>query len=124
MSTVISANRLSKAYRIGAVEEIPDSFVGAFGQLLRSPWKNFQNLRKLDTFGEKPLVYDEGAEPDKTLYWALKNVSFDVEQGEVLGVIGKTGAGKSTLLKVLSRITEPTSGRVVIRGRVSSLLEV
>lgn len=124
MSTVISAERLSKAYRIGAVEEIPDSFVGALGQLLRSPWKNFQNLRKLDTFGEKPLVYDEGAEPDNTLYWALKNVSFDVEQGEVLGVIGKNGAGKSTLLKVLSRITEPTSGRAVIRGRVSSLLEV
>ena len=58
------------------------------------------------------------------LIWALKNISFELEQGEVLGVIGKNGAGKSTLLKILSRITDPTSGYAEIRGRVSSLLEV
>ena len=57
-------------------------------------------------------------------FWALRNVSFDVKQGEVLGIIGRNGAGKSTLLKVLSRITEPTEGRVRIRGRLASLLEV
>src|SRR5689334_4841910 len=57
-------------------------------------------------------------------FWALKNVSFDVKEGEVVGIIGRNGAGKSTLLKVLSRITEPTEGRVRIRGRVASLLEV
>jgi lipopolysaccharide transport system ATP-binding protein len=57
-------------------------------------------------------------------FWALKNVSFEVKQGEVVGIVGRNGAGKSTLLKILSRITEPTAGRVLLRGRVASLLEV
>ena len=64
-----------------------------------------------------------GSAPSTDL-WALKDVSFEVLEGEVVGIIGRNGAGKSTLLKILSRITEPTSGRATLRGRVGSLLEV
>src|SRR5215831_9887387 len=64
------------------------------------------------------------ATADDTQLWALRDVSFEVKQGEAVGIIGRNGAGKSTLLKVLSRITEPTAGRITIRGRVGSLLEV
>src|SRR5688572_3641647 len=62
--------------------------------------------------------------PAQVDFWALRDVSFEAKEGDVLGVIGHNGAGKSTLLKILSRITEPTRGRAVLRGRVGSLLEV
>lgn len=152
---VIQVENLSKAYRIGLKEEIPDSLMGAVTSWVKAPLRNWRRLRSLNTFNEaaqksevgsqtsenssesngtqlatangtqvtKPKLQSTKHEPDD-IVWALKDVSFDVHEGEVVGIIGRNGAGKSTLLKVLSRITEPTSGRAVIRGRVSSLLEV
>ena len=74
----------------------------------------------------KPLRWIRGqrSQPKTTPFWALKNISLEVKQGEVVGILGRNGAGKSTLLKVLSRITAPTTGRAVLRGRMGSLLEV
>ncbi len=111
----IRVANLSKRYRIGLEEEIHDTFAGALTAFVRSPVKNLRRLRGLSRL-------EEGESED--IIWALKDVSFEVQRGEVLGIIGRNGAGKSTLLKILSRITEPTSGRAEIYGRVSSLLEV
>jgi lipopolysaccharide transport system ATP-binding protein len=84
--------------------------------------------REARTFARKAADFLRGREivqgDEIEEFWALKNVSFDVKQGEVLGIIGRNGAGKSTLLKILSRITEPSEGRAELRGRVASLLEV
>jgi lipopolysaccharide transport system ATP-binding protein len=106
----IKVENLGKMYRIGAEEQRPDGLWDATKQAVLSP---FDYLRRIT----RPPTEEE------TL-WALKDVSFEVKRGEVVGIIGRNGAGKSTLLKVLSRITEPTEGRAVINGRVGSLLEV
>lgn len=117
MSTAaITVEDLSKAYRLGVREEVPDTLFGAVTSLLKSPLDNLRRLRRLNTARQQ-------GDSDDTL-WALRDVCFEVRDGEVLGVVGHNGAGKSTLLKILSRITTPTGGRVVTRGRVSSLLEV
>lgn len=118
MSSIISVEGLSKAYRIGAREDMPDTLVSAAGGVLKAPWRQFSKLRRLNTFGAAV------GETEDDILWALRDVSFEVSEGEVVGIIGRNGAGKSTLLKILSRITEPTSGRAVIDGRISSLLEV
>ena len=114
--TVIKVENLSKVYRIGLQEEIHDTLMGAFTSFVRNPFKNYRRLQRLTQFSS-------GGDDQDTI-WALKDVSFDVRRGEVIGIIGRNGAGKSTLLKVLSRITHPTNGRIELNGRVASLLEV
>jgi lipopolysaccharide transport system ATP-binding protein len=103
-ASAISVENLSKKYRLGAARH--DTLRDQVWHALRAP------------FGRAVTP------PDDTEFWALRNVSFEVKPGEVLGIIGRNGAGKSTLLKILSRITEPTNGRISIRGRIASLLEV
>lgn len=106
MSKIITVNKLSKLYRV----KNPTKSVGFFrGKLFKNC--NFTNSEELGA----PLLRD---------FWALRDVSFDVDEGEVVGIVGRNGAGKSTLLKTLSRITAPTEGEAVINGRVGSLLEV
>jgi lipopolysaccharide transport system ATP-binding protein len=111
----IVAEALSKRYWIGSRQQTEDTLSGAVSAWLRTPLENLRALRRLS---------DHGAERDGDVIWALRNVSFEIRHGEVVGVVGRNGAGKSTLLKVLSRITEPTSGTARVRGRVASLLEV
>ena len=106
----ISVKNLGKKYRIGALMKRNDT--------LRDQIVDWSN-RMVHRFQRK-----QSEKQEESILWALKDISFDVKKGQVLGVIGKNGAGKSTLLKVLSRITEPSAGEVVINGRVGSLLEV
>jgi lipopolysaccharide transport system ATP-binding protein len=105
---IIQVENLSKRYRIRHEQ----------GQ-------RYVALRDVLTDGFKRLFRVNGSPlPAREDFWALKDVSFEIKEGEVVGIIGRNGAGKSTVLKILSRITEPTAGRVTLRGRVASLLEV
>ena len=113
MSLAISVQNVSKRYRLGEISRVPaswghsplvDEAMGAQVRLPQSP---------------------EVTEPEeKGDFWALKDISFDLEQGETIAIVGANGAGKSTLLKIISRITAPTTGLVRIRGRIGTLLEV
>ena len=114
MKPVISVENLSKAYRLGQING------GTLSEDLNRWWAR---LRKRPDPYLKVGQEDHGSRYGEYV-WALKDVSFTVGQGEVLGIIGRNGAGKSTLLKILSRVTAPTSGKVKVKGRVASLLEV
>lgn len=108
MKPIVRVENLGKQYRIGSREAGYDTLRESIAAAVRAP---FERLRRRNGKGGETI-------------WALKGVSFEVAPGEVVGIIGRNGAGKSTLLKVLSRITEPTTGRVELYGRVASLLEV
>lgn len=109
----IRAEGLGKKYQIGRQSARHDSLRDALTSAITAPLRNLRDIRRIGSATE-----------DADTFWAFRDVSFELSHGEVLGVIGRNGAGKSTLLKVLSRITEPSSGRAVVRGRVGSLLEV
>jgi ABC-type polysaccharide/polyol phosphate transport system ATPase subunit len=119
-ASMISVENLSKRYLVGHRDERGGRHgYTALRDVIGREMRNVTR-KALDVLHGRQVVQGDTVEE----FWALNDVSFDVQQGEVLGIIGRNGAGKSTLLKILSRITEPTAGRITLRGRVASLLEV
>ena len=106
----IKVEGLYKEYVVGHAHERHDTFYELLTSTLKAPLKRLRSLG--------------GESEEKERFWALQDVNFEVQPGEVVGIIGRNGAGKSTLLKILSRITAPTKGRIEVRGRLASLLEV
>ncbi|MFD1014624.1 ABC transporter ATP-binding protein [Winogradskyella rapida] len=116
MSVILKAENISKQYRLGLVG------TGTISHDLNRWWYRVRG--KDDPYLKVGAVNDRSTKSDSKYVWALKDINFEVQQGEVLGIIGKNGAGKSTLLKILSRVTGPTTGEIKTRGRIASLLEV
>ncbi|HET6253721.1 MAG TPA: ABC transporter ATP-binding protein [Puia sp.] len=116
MSVVIKVEQLSKAYQLGEI---------GTGTISRDLERWFAKIRgKEDPFLKVGEVNDRAARGDSDIVWSLRDINFDILQGESVGVIGRNGAGKSTLLKLLSRVTAPTTGQIKVKGRIASLLEV
>ncbi|MBK8982184.1 MAG: ATP-binding cassette domain-containing protein [Ignavibacteria bacterium] len=116
MSTVIKVENISKLYRLGIISS--KSIVQDLNRFIA------RITKKEDPFSKIGKINNRTSGVKGDFVWALKDISFDVNEGEILGIIGKNGAGKSTLLKILSRVTSPTKGIIKIKGRVASLLEV
>ena len=117
MSTAIEFNNISKLYRLGLVS------TGTLAHDLKR-WWTINVRRKEDPYLKIGETNDRGSKGESDYVWALKDIDFKVEQGDVIGIIGKNGAGKSTLLKLLSKVTAPTTGEIRANGRIGSLLEV
>ena len=115
MSTVIKVENLSKRYRLGVINR------DMLYKDLQSRWAKF--LGREDPNAPIGLKHDKRLERGDE-FWALRNINLEVKEGEILGIIGRNGAGKSTLLKILSQITAPTEGKIKVKGRIASLLEV
>jgi len=113
---ILKANNISKQYRLGLVG------TGTISHDLNRWWHRIRG--KEDPFLKVGKANDRSAKATSHYVWALKDINFEVNEGEVLGIIGKNGAGKSTLLKILSRVTSPTTGEIKTKGRIASLLEV
>jgi len=116
MSTVIKVENLSKQYRLGLVG------ASTFKEDTQRWWAKMRG--KEDPFEKFGVENDRTIYDDSKFVWSLKDINFEVNQGDVLGVIGRNGAGKSTLLKILSKVTAPTTGSIKVKGRIASLLEV
>jgi lipopolysaccharide transport system ATP-binding protein len=123
--TAIQVENISKLYRIGKKVELYDNLAVTFFEFLKNPLKNYRTYSGLYRFSEDELnSHKNGDQNSSSILWAVRDVSLSSKKGETIGFIGRNGAGKSTLLKIICRITAPTRGQAMIRGRISSLLEV
>ncbi|CAL65529.1 ABC transporter ATP-binding protein [Christiangramia forsetii] len=116
MNIILKAENISKQYRLGTVG------TGTLGDDLKRWWYGVRG--KEDPFLKVGAINERSSMASEDYVWALRDINFEVNQGEVLGIIGKNGAGKSTLLKLLSRVTSPTTGSIRTKGRIASLLEI